>query len=82
MIVMHVQLATLPSHPESVPINQLVPIDGTPIGENGVGPTTVVDLVRCIATARIIMPQSVIRLSAGRTSLGLGDQAGNPAINP
>jgi len=69
------QLATLPAHPESVPINQLVPIEGTPIGERPPNSPTVVDLVRCIATARIIMPFSVIRLSAGRKSLGLGDQA-------
>mmetsp|Transcript_28913 Transcript_28913/g.81427 ORF Transcript_28913/g.81427 Transcript_28913/m.81427 type:complete len:410 (-) Transcript_28913:203-1432(-) len=69
------QLATLPTHPESVPINQLVKVEGTPIGEAGTEDTNSIDLVRCIATARIIMPRSVIRLSAGRKELGIADQA-------
>jgi biotin synthase len=60
-------LANLPAHPESVPINQLVPVEGTPLAE-----TTELDpfeMVRCIAVARIMMPGSMIRLSAGRTQM-------------
>ena len=60
-------LATLASqqpHPESVPVNTLVAVQGTPLAENGPVPTT--DLVRVIATARILMPHARIRLSAGR----------------
>ncbi len=60
-------LATQPQHPESVPINALVPVEGTPLEEQErVDP---LELVRMIATARIIMPNSVVRLSAGRTHL-------------
>ncbi len=62
------QLATLNPHPESVPINALVPVEGTPL-ENleNVDP---LDLVRMVATARILMPNSRVRLSAGREQLG------------
>lgn len=67
------QLATLPEHPESVPINALVSVAGTPL--EGQTPPSGIDMVRCIATARITMPQSVVRLSAGRMSLSLSDQA-------
>ncbi|MEW5307961.1 MAG: hypothetical protein WDW36_010328 [Sanguina aurantia] len=67
------QLASLPAHPESVPINRLVAIKGTPL-EAQAAPEGV-DLVRCIATARVIMPRTVVRLSAGRLNLSLGDQA-------
>ena len=67
------QLATLPSHPESVPINRLVAVPGTPF-EDHEAPTGM-DLVRCIATARILMPQTVVRLSAGRLELTASDQA-------
>jgi biotin synthase len=66
-------LATLPSHPESVPINALVPIEGTPLGENK--KVDVWDLVRMIATARIIMPAAMVRLSAGRNDLTIPEQA-------
>lgn len=67
------QLATLPEHPESVPINRLVAVKGTPLeGSEAPGP---LDLVRCIATARIIMPRTVVRLSAGRLDLSITDQA-------
>ncbi len=67
------ELATLPIHPESVPINMLVPIDGTPLAN--VEKLDVTEWIRTIAVARIIMPQSYIRLSAGRESLSDSDQA-------
>ena len=60
-------LATLPHHPESVPINQLVQVEGTPL--HGLPPLDPLDLVRSIATARLLMPRSYVRLSAGRTSM-------------
>ncbi len=95
------QLATLPEHPESVPINRLVAIkvrtrfcgrpgraarpqrptrvsrstcctQGTPL-EGNEAPSGM-DLVRCIATARVVMPRTVVRLSAGRLNLSMGDQ--------
>ena len=60
-------LATLPVHPESVPINLLVRVRGTPLGENAdVDP---VEFVRTVAAARITMPASVVRLSAGREAM-------------
>lgn len=61
------QLATLRPHPESVPINVLVRVEGTPLGE--AAPVDPLVLVRTIATARILMPASRVRLSAGRRSL-------------
>lgn len=61
------QLATLPSHPDSVPINQLVQVAGTPL--DGVDAVDPFDFVRTIAVARILMPQSHVRLSAGRTEM-------------
>jgi len=64
---MLVELANLPTHPESVPVNALVPVKGTPLGD--LEPVKAIELVRMIATARIMMPKSVVRLSAGRTSL-------------
>ncbi|KAF5834304.1 hypothetical protein DUNSADRAFT_9047 [Dunaliella salina] len=69
------QLATLPEHPESVPINRLVAIKGTPLGDTGIEPPSGLDLVRCIATARVVMPATVVRLSAGRLNLSIADQA-------
>jgi biotin synthase len=60
-------LATQPEHPESVPINALVAVPGTPL--QGREPPSVVELVRVIATARILMPQAMVRLSAGREKL-------------
>jgi len=66
-------LATLPSHPESVPVNALVPVAGTPLEKQKLVETW--ELVRMIATARIIMPKSMVRLSAGRIRLGMSDQA-------
>ena len=60
-------LATLPQHPESVPINQLVQVAGTPLsGRDAVDPF---DFIRVIATARILMPKSHVRLSAGRSEM-------------
>jgi biotin synthase len=66
-------LATLPAHPDSVPINVLVPVAGTPLAENKRVPFD--ELVRMIATARIIMPHSAVRLSAGRLELSVAEQA-------
>lgn len=62
-----IQLANLPKHPESVPINFLIKIKGTPL-EN-VEDTNPIDFVRIVALARIMMPKSVVRLSAGRNSM-------------
>ncbi|KAA8732445.1 biotin synthase BioB [Acinetobacter qingfengensis] len=67
------ELATLPIHPESVPINMLVPIEGTPLAD--VEKLDVIEWIRTIATARLIMPTSYIRLSAGREALSDADQA-------
>ncbi|HEU0095676.1 MAG TPA: biotin synthase BioB, partial [Rhizomicrobium sp.] len=60
-------LATLPTHPESVPINALVQIKGTPQGLSK--PLDPIDFVRTIAVARITMPKSMVRLSAGREEM-------------
>jgi|TARA_R100001369_G_scaffold19082_13_gene34850 biotin synthase len=62
-----ISLANLPSHPESVPINLLVQVEGTPLdGINNLDPF---EFVRTIAVARIMMPQSFVRLSAGRENM-------------
>ncbi|WP_026462679.1 biotin synthase BioB [Adhaeribacter aquaticus] len=66
-------LSNMPKHPESVPINALVPVKGTPLADQPRVP--IWDMVRMIATARIIMPKTVVRLSAGRTEMSLTDQA-------
>ena len=66
-------LANLPTPPESVPINALVPVPGTPLAERPRVP--IFDMVRAIATARILMPTSMVRLSAGRVSMSESDQA-------
>jgi len=85
-------LATMPTHPESVPINALVPIAGTPLGtesstdvadsndqvlatqqRKGEIPTAI-DMTRMIATARCIMPRTMLRLSAGRMSYTEAEQ--------
>ena len=60
-------LANWPIHPESVPINQLVPVEGTPLGDTQ--KIDLFDMVRCIAVARIMMPASYVRLSAGRAEM-------------
>ena len=64
---MLVTLANLDPHPESVPINALVPVEGTPLA--GRDPVDPLDLVRMIAVARLLMPASKVRLSAGRLAL-------------
>ncbi|GAB4404012.1 MAG: biotin synthase BioB [Microscillaceae bacterium] len=66
-------LATMPIHPESVPVNALVPIEGTPLAEQS--PVAVWEMVRMIATARITMPQAMVRLSAGRLAMSVEQQA-------
>ena len=60
-------LANLPRHPESVPINQLVRVEGTPLAD--AEPPDPFEFVRTIAVARILMPRSMLRLSAGRTEM-------------
>lgn len=60
-------LANLPHHPESVPINQLVQVPGTPLA--GAAPTDPLDFIRTIAVARLVLPQSYVRLSAGREAM-------------
>ncbi|MBT8063140.1 MAG: biotin synthase BioB [Xanthomonadales bacterium] len=62
-----VELANLPEHPQSVPINNLVQVPGTPL--DGIDPIDPLEFVRTIAVARIMMPGSVVRLSAGRTEM-------------
>jgi biotin synthase len=67
------QLANLNPYPESVPINHLVQVEGTPLyGQDALDP---LEFVRTIAVARITMPQARVRLSAGRRQLGEGIQA-------
>lgn len=66
-------LSSLDPHPESVPINALVRVQGTPLQD--APPVPVFDMVRMIATARILMPRSMIRLSAGRTEMSDEGQA-------
>lgn len=66
-------LATMPEHPESVPINALVAIKGTPLENNA--KVDIWDMVRMIATARILMPKTMVRLSAGRADMGIAEQA-------
>ncbi|MCG2842177.1 biotin synthase BioB [Sandaracinobacter sp. RS1-74] len=72
-------LATLPAHPESVPINQLVPVAGTPLGDmlrgTPLGEIDEIEFVRTVAVARIVMPASMVRLSAGRESMSASTQA-------
>jgi biotin synthase len=70
-------LASLPAHPESVPINMLVRVEGTPLadGEENAQPLDPLDFVRTIAVARICMPASVVRLSAGRENMNDETQA-------
>jgi biotin synthase len=66
-------LANLPVHPESVPINMLVEVEGTPL--TGVAKLDPLDFVRTIAVARVTMPKSVVRLSAGREDMSDETQA-------
>lgn len=66
-------LVNMPTHPDSVPINALVPVKGTPLANNP--KVDIWDMVRMIATARILMPKTMVRLSAGRTDMSLSEQA-------
>ena len=66
-------LATLPAHPGSVPINALVRVPGTPLQDNP--KVDIWEMIRMIATARIIMPATMVRLSAGRTEMSIAEQA-------
>jgi biotin synthase len=72
-------LATLPAHPESVPINALVPVKGTVLGDMLAGTPLAriddIEFVRTVAVARITMPMSIVRLSAGRESMSESTQA-------
>ena len=72
-IGMLLTLANMETHPESVPINALVPVEGTPLSEQ---PRVAAhELIRMIATARLVMPASIVRLSAGREGMSLTEQA-------
>ena len=72
-------LASLPTPPESVPLNALVPIPGTPLGDmladTPMARIDEIEFVRSVAVARILMPQSMVRLSAGRESMSESGQA-------
>jgi biotin synthase len=72
-------LATLPEHPQSVPINALVPVKGTVLGnmlaDTPLAKIDEIEFVRTVAVARIVMPQSMVRLSAGRESMSEACQA-------
>jgi len=72
-------LATLPAHPESVPVNALVPVKGTVLGDmladTPLAKIDDIEFVRTIAVARITMPMSMVRLSAGRESMSEATQA-------
>ena len=72
-------LATLPRHPESVPVNALVPVKGTVLGDmladTPLAKVDDIEFVRTIAVARITMPESMVRLSAGRESMSDATQA-------
>lgn len=66
-------LATLPIHPESVPVNALVPVAGTPLAEQP--RVSVWEMIRMIATARLVIPTAMVRLSAGREQMTTEEQA-------
>jgi biotin synthase len=67
------QLANLPAHPDSLPVNDLMPIPGTPLGD--ASPVDGLEFVRMIAVARLVCPKSVVRLSAGREHMSKELQA-------
>ncbi len=67
------ELAQLTPHPESVPINMLVPIEGTPLGDSP--EISVTEMARAIAVCRVVFPKSWVRLSAGREGMSEGEQA-------
>ena len=66
-------LSTMPEHPESVPVNALIAVEGTPLEDQPKVPWY--DMARMIATARITMPDSMVRLSAGRVDMNMEEQA-------
>lgn len=66
-------LATMSQHPESVPVNALVPVEGTPLADQP--RVSIWEMVRMIATARITMPRAMVRLSAGRVRMSVEEQA-------
>ncbi len=70
-------LATLPAHPDSLPVNALVPVTGTPLGERVLkeGEIDPIEFVRTVAVARIVCPRSMVRLSAGRETMSPEMQA-------
>ena len=68
-----IELANLPEHPESVPINMLVQVEGTPL--HGTEDLDIFEFIRTVAVARILMPHSFVRLSAGRTDMTAEAQA-------
>jgi biotin synthase len=73
-----VQLSSMKPHPESVPINAYVAVKGTPLHDQETHlhhKVDIWDMVRMVATARILMPQAMVRLSAGRTEMSLSDQS-------
>ncbi|MCW8917268.1 MAG: biotin synthase BioB [Gammaproteobacteria bacterium] len=69
-----IELSNLPEHPQSVPINLLVKVPGTPIGDSvNAGGLDIFEFIRTVAVARLLMPRSFVRLSAGRE--GMSDEA-------
>ena len=66
-------LATLPEHPDSLPVNDLMPIPGTPLGD--AAPVDGIEFVRTVAVARLVCPKTVVRLSAGREHMSREQQA-------
>jgi len=68
-------VSTLPAHPESFPVNALVPIKGTPLGDDPNRKRIEFDaILRTIATARVCMPETIIRIAAGRTTMSEAEQ--------
>jgi len=70
-------LATLPEHPDSLPVNALVPVTGTPLGERVLkaGEINPIEFVRTVAVARLVCPKAMVRLSAGRETMSPEMQA-------
>ena len=70
-------LATLPVHPDSLPVNALVPVAGTPLGDRVQAEGTIdpIEFVRTVAVARLVCPKSMVRLSAGRAAMSREMQA-------
>ncbi|KAK8076803.1 biotin synthase [Apiospora saccharicola] len=66
-------VSTLPAHPESFPVNALVPIKGTPLGDRE--PLAFTEMLRMVATARVLMPETIIRIAAGRKTMSEEKQA-------